>query len=48
VYNRLSRAIASIEQVHPQLGTHLRHGIQTGEVCRYAPEHPLDWEVDDT
>jgi len=45
VYNRIRTAISSIERVHPGLGRHLRHGIQTGEVCRYAPERVLRWEL---
>jgi len=46
VYNRIRNAIRSIEQVQPELGRHLRHGIQTGAVCRYMPERALRWEVD--
>lgn len=43
VGNRIRAAIGRVEQVHPELGRHLRVSVRTGTFCRYAPEHEVRW-----
>jgi len=45
VGNRIKLAITRIERVHPELGRHLHVAVRTGSHCRYAPEHPVGWDV---
>lgn len=42
---RIRDAIRRIEEVHPDLGAHLRHSVRTGTFCRYDPEQPVTWET---
>ena len=36
-----------IAEVHPRLGRHLEASLRTGTFCRYAPERPVRWRVED-
>ena len=42
---RIRSAISKIESVHPALGRHLDHSIQTGTFCSYSPEKKQDWHL---
>jgi predicted ATPase len=42
---RIRAAIKRIEQVHPELGRHLRTSLRTGAWCVYAPDAAVDWHV---
>jgi hypothetical protein len=44
---RIRSAIRQIASTHPELGRHLEHAVRTGTWCRYAPELPVRWEIDD-
>ena len=35
-----------LASVHPALGSHLGHAINTGVHCSYRPEHAMAWTVD--
>ncbi len=48
VGNRIRQAVRRIEQVHPELGRHLRISIRTGTFCRYEPAQEVQWTVRDT
>jgi hypothetical protein len=39
----ITRAIASIEEVHPALAKHLKNSIKTGFSCCYVPEKETEW-----
>jgi len=41
----LRTLIAKLLDVHPALGEHLRHAVQTGVFCSYAPEVATSWDV---
>jgi AAA ATPase domain len=41
---RIRHAIARIDDVHPELGRHLRASVRTGTWCSYTPEHHVAWE----
>lgn len=43
---RIRSAIRKIEKHHPALARHLDQSIKTGTLCRYAPEHAVDWVTD--
>ncbi|MGH9242763.1 MAG: hypothetical protein ACRD29_00245 [Acidimicrobiales bacterium] len=43
---RIRGAIRRIEDVHPELGRHLRASIRTGTLCVYEPEQPAHWTVE--
>jgi tetratricopeptide (TPR) repeat protein len=43
VSTRIRRAIAGIEQAHPELGRHLRRSVDTGSWCAYRPAEPQHW-----
>jgi hypothetical protein len=43
VYRRVADALRRIEQVHRDLGRHLRHSVHTGVYCSYTPERELRW-----
>jgi hypothetical protein len=45
VTQRIRDALARIEALDPELGTHLRRSIRTGTFCSYQPEHPVIWEL---
>jgi hypothetical protein len=40
---RIRDAIARIDKVHPELGSHLRTSVRTGTYCRYEPESKPGW-----
>ncbi len=42
---RIRDAIGRIEQVHPQLGAHLRASVTTGTYCVYSPATPTSWQI---
>jgi tetratricopeptide (TPR) repeat protein len=46
VTSRVRAAIRRAAAVHPDLGRHLQHSVHTGTWCRYAPEHPCDWQIE--
>ena len=46
VTSRVRAAIRHAASVHPDLGRHLQHSVHTGTWCRYAPEHPCDWQIE--
>jgi hypothetical protein len=39
--------LARIDAAHPALGHHLARAVGTGTFCAYAPEEPVEWDVDD-
>ncbi|MEJ3655285.1 AAA family ATPase [Actinomycetes bacterium KLBMP 9759] len=43
VTNRIRDALRRIEELHPELGAHLRATVSTGTTCTYAPTHPHTW-----
>jgi hypothetical protein len=43
VTGRIHAAISRIEELHPDLGHHLKRSVQTGRLCVYEPESPVDW-----
>jgi hypothetical protein len=45
VTHRVKATIRQIAKLHPQLGTHLTHAINTGTYCSYRPERPTVWLV---
>jgi predicted ATPase len=45
VTHRVRATIRQIDKLHPRLGAHLRHSINTGTYCSYRPESPVAWEV---
>jgi tetratricopeptide (TPR) repeat protein len=45
VTRTLRDAIASIGEVSPALGAHLRRCVHTGTLCRYSPDERLDWRT---
>lgn len=46
VTERIRTTISHIEKTHPELGGHLRRSIRTGTFCSYAPEAPVDWDLE--
>ncbi|MDD7964806.1 ATP-binding protein [Actinomycetospora lemnae] len=42
---RIRAALRRLEEVHPQLGRHLRSAVRTGTWCCYAPEDDVAWRV---
>ena len=42
---RLHDAIVRIEELHPELGRHLRESVVTGRSCRYQPGVATHWVV---
>lgn len=42
---RIRDSIRRIEQVHPELGRHLRKAVRTGIFCAYDPEEPVAWRT---
>jgi hypothetical protein len=45
VGNRIRQAVGRIEQVHPELGRHLRMSVRTGTFCRYEPDRAVGWRL---
>jgi hypothetical protein len=45
VAHRIRTTISRISKLHPALGRHLAHSINTGVYCSYRPEQPTVWEV---
>lgn len=45
VYKSLRRSLPHIAEVHPALGEHLRHSVQTTAPFSYTPEGPVSWRV---
>jgi hypothetical protein len=45
VGNRIRQALGRIEDVHPELGRHLRVSVRTGTFCRYEPDRDMRWEL---
>jgi hypothetical protein len=43
VGNRIRLALGRIEEVHPELGRHLRVSVRTGTFCRYDPDRTVRW-----
>lgn len=46
VTHRVRSTIRQLAKVHPALGRHFQHSINTGVYCSYRPEHPVRWIVD--
>jgi tetratricopeptide (TPR) repeat protein len=42
---RIRDTLRKIEQVHPELGVHLRESVSTGRSCSYRPPTPTRWVV---
>jgi hypothetical protein len=42
---RVKASIERLEELHPDLGRHLRASVRTGFWCVYAPERALSWTV---
>jgi hypothetical protein len=45
VTHRVKSMIRQITKLHPQLGAHLTHAVNTGTYCSYRPEQPIVWLV---
>jgi hypothetical protein len=45
VTHRVRATIRQIDKLHPRLGAHLRHSINTGTYCSYRPEAPVAWQL---
>ncbi len=45
VTHRIRATIGQISKLHPQLGRHLTHAINTGTYCSYRPEQPVTWHI---
>ena len=43
VRGTITRAMAAISQVHPDLGLHLQNAIKSGYRYIYRPEKPVTW-----
>ncbi|MFI5713341.1 ATP-binding protein [Kribbella sp. NPDC051620] len=42
---RVRDALSKLEHAHPALADHLRHAVQLGTVCCYAPEQHTTWRL---
>lgn len=42
---RVRAAIRRIDELHPDLGRHLRAAVRTGTWCSYQPEHAVAWQL---
>jgi hypothetical protein len=40
---RIKNSIQAIAWAHPALGAHLERSVDTGNLCVYRPERPVDW-----
>lgn len=45
VSTRIRRTIASVNDIHPELGRHLQRSIDTGAWCAYRPAEPFTWNT---
>ncbi len=45
VTHRVKATIRQIAKLHPQLGHHLSHAVNTGTYCSYRPERAIAWLV---
>ncbi len=45
VTHRVKATIRQVAKLHPQLGAHLTHAVNTGTYCSYRPEIPTPWDV---
>ena len=45
VTHRIKAAIRQLDKLHPALGRHLRHAINTGTYCSYRPEQATTWRI---
>jgi hypothetical protein len=45
VSQRVRAALRHIDDVHPELGRHLRNSIRTGVWCSYRPESAVAWQI---
>ncbi|HEX8769486.1 MAG TPA: hypothetical protein VF711_01815 [Acidimicrobiales bacterium] len=45
VATRVRLAVDAVEEVHPELGRHLRRSIRTGTFCSYEPPSRTHWET---
>jgi hypothetical protein len=45
VGNRIRQALQRIENLHPELGRHLRVSVRTGTFCRYQPDREVRWTL---
>jgi hypothetical protein len=46
VTHRVRSLIRQLIRVHPALGRHFEHSINTGVYCSYRPERPVAWTVE--
>jgi hypothetical protein len=46
VTHRVRSTIRQISKLHPPLGAHLAHAVNTGTYCSYRPERPTSWRVE--
>jgi predicted ATPase len=46
VTHRLRTTIRQLGRLHPVLGRHLSHAVNTGTYCSYRPEQPTTWRID--
>jgi hypothetical protein len=42
---RIKDALRRLDEWHPELAAHLRAGVSTGAVCRYRPDHEIEWRL---
>ena len=40
---RIRHAIRRIGELHPAVGTHLKHAVRTGRYCVYQPDDEVRW-----
>jgi len=45
VTHRVKGTIRMLTKLHPSLGKHFEHSINTGVYCSYRPERPVSWTV---
>ncbi len=45
VRNRINTALQKIQEVNPNMASHLRASIKTGIDVRYVPREELDWRL---
>ncbi|NLV55000.1 MAG: hypothetical protein GXY13_05255, partial [Acidimicrobiales bacterium] len=46
VTHRIRGAIRQLTKLHPALGHHLTHSVNTGTYCSYRPEQPVAWSIE--
>jgi len=46
VTHRIRGAIRQLTKLHPALGHHLTHAVNTGTYCSYRPEQPVAWSIE--